>query len=161
MFRKSRLQSWSLMKCLGLFAYPKAMGLSTFALIKKTEQPNLSRRSGMKMKSDFYDSFRKLVDDALKQIFGQAATLIIYNHLEKNSSLISEEIPEKLEAFARGLEDFLNSGALVIEGIILKQLYSNYGLEFKKMEEGSNFVDYVIKLKRMVDENAEKRKGKS
>lgn len=147
------------MKCLGLFAHPKAMGLSTFVLLKKTGHPNLSLSGRSEMKGDFYDSFRKSVDDALKQIFGQAAALIIYNHLEKNSSLTSEEIPEKLEVFAKGLENFLNSGALVIEGIILKQLYLSYGLEFKKMEEGTSFVDYVTKLKRMINENTKKRKN--
>lgn len=114
----------------------------------------------MKMKGYFDKSFRETVDGVLKQIFGQSAALIISNHLEKNSSVTPEEIPEKLEAFAKGLENFLSSGALVIEGIILKQLYSSYGLEFKGIEEGYSFVDYTTKLNRMTDEKTRKRKGK-
>ncbi len=101
----------------------------------------------MKTKGEFDKAFRKTVDDALNQIFGHAAALIIYHHLEKNDSLTLEEIPKKLDAFARCLEDFLDSGALVVEGIILKHLYSSYGFEFKKMDEGRSFVDYIIQLK--------------
>jgi len=114
----------------------------------------------MKIKVDFDKSFRDTVDEVLKQIFGQSAALIIYNHLEKNSSLSPEEIPQKLEDFAKGLESFLSSGALVIEGIILKQLYSSYGFEFKGMEEDCGFVDYITKLKHMADEKAGKGKVK-
>lgn len=107
----------------------------------------------MKKEGEFDKAFRKTVDNALNQIFGQAAVLIIYNHLEKNDSLTPEEIPKKLDAFARGLEDFLDSGALVVEGIILKYLYSSYGFKFKKMEEGRSFVDYIIHLRNTINEN--------
>jgi len=107
----------------------------------------------LKKEGEFDKAFRKTVDDALNQIFGHAAALIIYNHLENNGSLTPEKIPKKLNAFARGLEDFLDSGAFVVEGIILKHLYSNYGFEFKKMGEGRSFVDYIIQLRSKVNEN--------
>lgn len=107
----------------------------------------------LKKEGEFDKAFRKTVDDALNQIFGHAAALIIYNYLENNGSLTPEEIPKKLNAFARGLEDFLDSGAFVVEGIILKHLYSNYGFEFKKMGEGRSFVDYIIQLRSKVNEN--------
>jgi hypothetical protein len=148
------------MKNIQFFAHPKATESSMGTLMKKASFPNPSGRSEMKMKDDFDKSFRETVDEVLKQIFGQSAALIIYSHLEKNNSLTQEEIPEKLENFVRGLENFLSSGALVIEGIILKQLYSSYGLEFKGMEEGYSFIDYITKLKQMTDEKARKRKGK-
>ena len=106
----------------------------------------------MKTEDEFDKAFSKSVDDVLNQIFGQAAALIIYNHLEKNDSLTLEEFPKKLDAFIRGLENFLDSGALVVEGIILKHLFSSYGLEFKKIEEGRSFVDYIIQLRSMVNE---------
>ncbi len=62
----------------------------------------------MKKEGEFDKAFRKTVDDALNQIFGHAAALIIYNHLENSGSLTLEEIPKKIDAFARGLEDFLD-----------------------------------------------------
>jgi len=107
----------------------------------------------LKKEGEFDKTFRKTVDDVLNQIFGHAAALIIYHHLEKNDSLTPGEIPKKLNAFAKGLEDFLDSGAFVVEGIILEHLYSSYGFEFKKMGEGRSFVDYIIQLRSKVNEN--------
>lgn len=140
------------MSCIQFFACPKALEMLPHILIKITNR-NLSLGRKLKTKGEFDKTFRKTVDDVLIQIFGQAAALIIYNYLEKNNSLTPEEFPEKLDAFARGLENFLDSGALVIENIILKHLYSSYGLEFRKIEEGRSFVDYLIQLKRTVNEN--------
>ena len=53
----------------------------------------------------------KSLDDSLKNIFRETATEIIYKHSERNHSLKQEEIPEKLEGFIEGLEEFLGSGA--------------------------------------------------
>jgi len=140
------------MSCIQFFACPKALEMLPHILIKITNR-NLSLGRKLKTKGEFDKTFRKTVDDVLNQIFGQAAALIIYNYLEKSNSLTPEEFPEKLDAFARGLENFLDSGALVVENIILKHLYSSYGLEFKEIEEGRSFVDYLIQLKRTVNEN--------
>lgn len=90
----------------------------------------------------------KSVDDSLKDTFGETATTIIYKHLEKMHSLKQEEIPKKLEVFIEGLEEFLSSGATVVEGMVLKNLCSNLGIE-RPSEEKPSFVDYVTKLKRM------------
>jgi len=89
----------------------------------------------------------KSVDDSLKDTFGEVATEIIYKHLERNHSLKQEEIPKKLEVFIEGLEKFLSSGAVVVEGLVLEKLCSNLGLE-RISEERLSFVDYVTKLKK-------------
>lgn len=103
----------------------------------------------MKGKDKFNKLLLKVIDEELKQIFGEAATLIIYNHLEKNYSLKREEIPEKIEVFIRGLEEFLSSGAQVVEKIILKKVYSSFGLQCQ-IKEGYSFIDYVTKLKKNI-----------
>jgi len=92
----------------------------------------------------------KSVDDSLKDTFGEVAADIIYKHLERNHSLKKEEIPKKLEAFIEGLEKYLNSGVIVVEGLVLKKLCSNLGLE-RPREERLSFVDYVTKLRRTSD----------
>lgn len=107
----------------------------------------------MNKEGEFDKTIRKTVNDALNQIFGQAAALIIYNYLEKTDSLTPEEIPKKLDVFARGLEDFFDSGALVVERVILKHLYSSYGFEFKENKKDRSFVDNIIQLKSTVNEN--------
>jgi len=100
-----------------------------------------------KRKMKFEKLLIKSVDDGLKDTFGETATAIIYKHLERKHSLKQEEIPKKLEVFTEGLEKFLSSGAAVVEGIVLKNLCSNLGIE-RPSEGFSNFVDYVTKLKR-------------
>jgi len=101
----------------------------------------------MKGKDRFNKLLLKVIDEEMKQIFGEAATLIIYNHLEKNYSLKREEIPEKLEIFTKSLEEFLSSGAQVVEKIILKKVYSSFGLQ-RKIKEGYSFIDYLTELKK-------------
>jgi len=101
----------------------------------------------MEAKNKFNKFFLKVIDEELKQVFGEAATLIIYNHLEKNYSLKQEDIPEKLEVFMMGLEEFLSSGAQVIEKIILEKVYSNFGVKCQT-KEGYRFVDYVTEIKK-------------
>ena len=58
-----------------------------------------------------------------------------------------KEIPEKLEVFIRGLEEFLSSGAQVIEKAILEKLYSSFGFQYQN-KEGYTFIDYVTELKK-------------
>ena len=93
------------------------------------------------------DKISKIIDRVLKQVFGEEATLLIYRHLENNYSLRQDEIAEKIEVFAKGLEEFLRSGAYVIERKILEDIYSSYGLlrrlELEKIQEECDFVSQV------------------
>ncbi len=100
----------------------------------------------MNAKEKFDKLLLKIIDEELKHIFGEAATSIIYNHLEVNHSLKREEIPEKLEGFTRGLEEFLGSGAQVAEKMTLQKLSSCSGVQCKVKEDYS-FVDYVTEIK--------------
>jgi hypothetical protein len=89
----------------------------------------------------------KVIDKVLRQVFGTEATRLIYKHLEKNYSLKQNEIADKIELFARGLEEFLTSGAYVIERKIVEDIYSDYGvlhrLESERMHEEFDFVSHV------------------
>ncbi len=106
----------------------------------------------MQNKSEFDESLINVVDEELKKIFGEMATLIIYGYLENNLSLKQEDIPRKIEVFAKGLDSFLNSGARVIEQVIIKNLYANFGVEYKSRED-YDFVDYVNELKKHLNTN--------
>ncbi len=88
----------------------------------------------------------KCVDEALKEIFGETGARIIYDYLQNNHSLKREEIPERLEDLERGLEKILSSGAWVTERMALKNLYSDFGLEYRN-KVSYTFVDHVAKLK--------------
>jgi sulfur transfer complex TusBCD TusB component (DsrH family) len=86
----------------------------------------------------------KVIDAVLTQVFGEKAACLIYKYLERNYSLKREEIAEKIDVFARGLEDFLSSGACVVERKILEDLQSSFGFA-----DGSEFVhaDFVDQMR--------------
>ncbi|MEM4734012.1 MAG: hypothetical protein QXD70_05750, partial [Candidatus Bathyarchaeia archaeon] len=66
-------------------------------------------------------------------------------------SVRRNEIADKIDLFAKGLEGFLRSGAYVIERKILEDIYSSYGLlrriELEKLPE-SDFASQVKLLMR-------------
>lgn len=98
------------------------------------------------------DKISKIIDRVLNQIFGKEATLLIYKHLERNYSVKRHELGEKLELFAKGLEDFLKSGAYAIERKILEDIWASYGsvrrLQLEKPRNGTSFVSEVKLLLR-------------
>jgi len=98
------------------------------------------------------DKISRIIDRVLKQIFGEEATYLIYRHLENNYSLRQDEVAEKIDVFAKGLEEFLRSGAYVIERKILEDIYSSYGLlrrlELERTQEECDFVGQMKLLMR-------------
>ncbi len=97
-------------------------------------------------KIEFEKSVLRAIDLQLKEVFGETATMIIYNYLQTALSLQQEDIPAKLEIFTDGLNKFLSSGALVVERIILESLYYEHGRAFE-VKEGYRLPDYVSELK--------------
>ncbi|MGQ9624373.1 MAG: hypothetical protein ACUVT9_03270 [Candidatus Bathycorpusculaceae bacterium] len=87
------------------------------------------------------DKISKIINRVLKQVFGEEATHLIYKYLESRYSLRRDEISEKIDLFARGLEEFLSTGAHVIEKRILEDIYSSYGL-LRKIEMERTYADY-------------------
>ena len=98
------------------------------------------------------NKINKIVDSVLRQIFGEQATSLIYEYLENNYPLKRNEVAEKIDLFAKGLEEFLKSGAYTVEKEILENLYSNYGLlrrlELERMQRQYDFVKQIKLLTR-------------
>ncbi len=98
------------------------------------------------------DKICRIIDRVLNQVFGKEATLLIYRYLEKNYSVKRNEISEKIDLFAKGLEDFLRTGAYAIERKILEDIYSSYGLlrriELEKMQQEYDFASQIRLLSR-------------
>ena len=92
----------------------------------------------------------EIIERVLTQIFGKEATRLIYKHLERRYSVRHDEVSEKLELFAEGLEDFLKSGAYVIERKILEDVWSTYDAvqkpHLEKPRKGACFVSEMTKL---------------
>ena len=94
----------------------------------------------------------KVIERVLTQVFGEEATDLIYRHLKRTYSLKRDEVARKIDVFAKGLEEFLSSGAYVVERKILEDIYSSYGslrrFEIEKNQMGSDFVGQVRCLMR-------------
>ena len=95
------------------------------------------------------------VDEELKRIFGETATLVIYGYLENNLSLKREKIPEKIDLFSQGLGSFFGSGAYMLEKTIITNLYSSFGFNYQE-KRGYTFVEYVTELKNRLSVNNNK-----
>jgi hypothetical protein len=93
------------------------------------------------------DKVSRVVDRILRQVFGEEATRLIYLYLESNYSVRRDEIGEKVELFAKGLEDFLNSGAYLIEQKILEDISSNHEMLRKLDLEQLKEQDFSSQLR--------------
>jgi len=90
---------------------------------------------------EFEKLFMEAVDVSLKSL-GESVRQMIFFHLEKSYSIKKHDIPKKPEAFAEGLEKIFGVGALVLEKIIVKTLYSKLGLEYEDKKDFV-FMDYL------------------
>jgi hypothetical protein len=89
----------------------------------------------------------KVVDNVLRQVIGEKATLLVYKYLESRFSLRTNEFSTKTEVLAEGLRFFLCSGAPLVERKILKDLYSSCGvldrMQLAKAGEEYDFASQV------------------
>ena len=95
---------------------------------------------------DWNNFFAETVDEALKQIFKEDGTIVIYDFLEKQAKLKLEEAADKPELFSSSLEKLMVSASRVIEQTILTKLYSKRGLKFEE-KDGYKFADYITELR--------------
>ncbi len=97
-------------------------------------------------------AFEKLlleaVDEALASL-GDSAKQSIYFHLENKFEIERDEIPQRVEDFAEGLEKIFGVGAQFLEILIMKELYERVGrpLEWRRSER-LMFAEYVAAAKR-------------
>jgi hypothetical protein len=101
----------------------------------------------MKRKNDFNKQLIATIDNVLKEAFGEPG-LLIYSWL-KTRSVNPEEIPERLDVFAESLKTF-SAGGSVVETMILRNLYSRYGLEFTPSNPNRSFTDHIIELRNSI-----------
>jgi len=116
-------------------------------ILGRGEMENLTEQVGRKE-----NKISRIIDKVLNQVFGEEATRLIYRHLENNYAVRRDEIAEKIDVFAVGLEEFLRSGAYVIERKILEDIYSSYGLlrrlDLERTQEECDFASQVKLLMR-------------
>jgi hypothetical protein len=92
------------------------------------------------------DLLLNVIDETLKHVFKEPGAKVIYDYLRDQCHLKREEIAEKPEVFSAGLERLLESGAVLIEKMILINLSSKLQLKYVE-KEGCEFSDYIKELK--------------
>ena len=98
------------------------------------------------------DKISKVIDRVLRQVFGEEATTLIYRHLENKYAVKQDETAKKIDVFAEGLEEFLRSGAYVVEQKILEDIYSNCGLLRRlELERSHDECDFVGQIKLLME----------
>jgi len=120
-----------------------------FYLLLLREPPKMTVQ--ISKKTDKYEQMlNRAVDKTLKRVFGSTATNIIYTHLENNYSIRKNEIAENLESFSQAMQEYLNSGAAVVEKEILESFYSGLGL-FQRVElEETRNTEFVERLRTLM-----------
>lgn len=102
----------------------------------------------LKQQTSKNDAVVGIIDKVLNQVFGREATILIFKHLEHNYCLKRSEIGDNIELFARGLEDFLRSGAHVVEKKILEDISRDSNLLCKlQIEEVDDDVSFVTRMR--------------
>lgn len=119
-----------------------------FPIIETSPVTITPRKSREKAEQkDFEQLVLDSIDEALVHLFNETATKAIYAYMENTCNLKREDLAKKIDVFSTSLESLLGSGALVIENLILKILFSKVQLEFVE-RENYRFSDYIVKLKK-------------
>ncbi|MCK4477786.1 hypothetical protein KAU88_04585 [Candidatus Bathyarchaeota archaeon] len=103
-----------------------------------------------KKTSRYEEMLNKAVDKTLNRVFGTTATNVIYTYLEQNYSIRKNEIAENLESFSQAMQEYLNSGATVVQKEILESFYSGLGLfQHVELEENTD-NEFVERLRTLI-----------
>jgi hypothetical protein len=94
---------------------------------------------------DYDAQIQKMIQNVMLDVFGEKSLNKIRQILKENYSLEWQDIPEKSEAFSSALKEILGKGALIIEDLIVENLYSSYGKELQWRKDFS-FSDYILSL---------------
>jgi hypothetical protein len=93
------------------------------------------------------DRIFRIIDNVLKQVFGENTALFINEYLEQRYSLQQRDFSKKIVVFAKGLEDALSSCAFAIETEILVNIYPIYGsfnsINCESKSEGDDFANQM------------------
>lgn len=109
------------------------------------------------VKLDFDKLFMEAVDDSLS-VLSISGREMFFFHLERSSSIRKHDIPKQPESFIVALERIFGAGAWVLEKLILKNLYSKLGLEFRERKDYT-FKDYLKDAIATLNEEHTKEEG--
>lgn len=97
---------------------------------------------------EFEDLLSQTLDGTLRQVFGESASELIYNLMERHVFLKREEIGMKFEAFYAYLNVLLGSEkAQILQSVSLKCLCFQVRREYEEIERYFSFLDELYEVK--------------
>ncbi|MEM3551074.1 MAG: hypothetical protein QXN87_08685 [Candidatus Bathyarchaeia archaeon] len=98
-------------------------------------------------KKDFNTIFLEALDETLASL-GESCRQSIYFHLENSFKIERQDIPLKIEEFARAIESIFGFGARLIEIQIMKRLHTKIGgFKYYPKDENLSFAQYAKAIK--------------
>jgi len=98
----------------------------------------------MKEEDKFDDLLLKIIDEQLRDLFGEIGAQLIYDYLVNRYHLKKKDIPKKIDVFAKALEDYFGSGAYVIQRLVLTNMHSQLGIALRK---NRGFAESIARLR--------------
>ena len=87
----------------------------------------------------------KAIQDILLNVFGEKSFKKMLRVMKENYALEWQDIPEKSQTFSSALRDILGHGSIIIEDLIVENLYISFGKELMWKKEFS-FSGYITQL---------------
>lgn len=97
------------------------------------------------MRDDSFDELLlEAVDEGLSSL-GDSAKQVIYVYLEKTYKINRRDIPYKVDAFVDAIENFLGSGAKLLQILVMKHLHKKIGhkIDYNQELRDLIFTEYV------------------
>jgi hypothetical protein len=104
----------------------------------------------MKSPAKYEELLNKAVEKTLTKVFGATAKNTIYTYLETSHFIKKTEIARKLETFSQAMQEYLNTGAVVVEKEILESFYSGLGLYQRVELERPGNIEFVERLRTLM-----------
>jgi hypothetical protein len=87
----------------------------------------------------------KTVRDVFLNVFGEKSFKRMLQVMKESYALDWQDIPERSQVFSSALKDILGHGSIIIEDLIVENLYISFGKELMWKKEFS-FSDYITQL---------------
>ena len=97
------------------------------------------------------DLILNIIENILLDIFGKKSLNSILLIMKKNYSLEWKDIPNRIEVFAKALHKIIGKGSVIIENLIIENLYLKLDLTFK-WKKDYKFTDYINELRKWFKE---------
>ena len=101
----------------------------------------------------------EVAEEVMLNIFGRKALDNILRAMREKYFLDLEEMPERPEVFSEALHRIIGLGSVIIEDLIVENLYAKMGLEFR-WKKSYTFPDYIKEIRKFLLNKAQSQTTK-